>query len=98
MTLCVRLILESVSRSGSLLLFKDGKTFDAYLTKEALTELCLDAWRQAIADAACLFKQAMIAAYVLIGGGGERRLQRSFDRGAAQSRRDLSSECFVGSA
>ncbi len=57
-----------------LLPFKNNKPFEAFLTKEALDELGIDQWRQAVAEAATLLKRAMLADYVLLGGGGVENL------------------------
>jgi polyphosphate glucokinase len=57
-----------------LLPFKNGKPFEAFLTKEALGELGIDEWRQAVAEAASLLKRAILADYVLLGGGGVEQL------------------------
>jgi polyphosphate glucokinase len=53
-----------------LLPFKEGKPFDAFLTKEAREKLGVDRWRREVAEAVSLLKEAMLADYVLIGGGG----------------------------
>jgi predicted NBD/HSP70 family sugar kinase len=59
-----------------LLPYKDGKKFDAFLTKEALDRIGLDEWRKAAAEAAALFKDATIADYVLLGGSGAERFDK----------------------
>lgn len=56
--------------------FKDGKAFDEYLTKEALDHIGLDAWRRAVAEAATLLKNAMLADYVLLGGSGAEKFDK----------------------
>jgi len=53
--------------------FKENKSFDDFLTKEALEEIGLDAWREAVAQAASLLKKAMLADYVLLGGSGAEK-------------------------
>ena len=58
-----------------LLPFKNDKSFAAFLTNDAREELGLDAWREAVIEAASLLKQAMLADYVLIGGGGVEDLE-----------------------
>jgi predicted NBD/HSP70 family sugar kinase len=55
--------------SLGLLPFKDGKPFEAFLTKDAQQEIGLAAWREHVAEAAVLLKRAVQADYVLIGGG-----------------------------
>ncbi len=53
-----------------LLPFKNGKRFEDFLTKKARKRIGLTAWRKAVAEAADLFRQAMLADYVLLGGSG----------------------------
>lgn len=53
-----------------LLPFKNGKRFEDYLTKKARKRIGLAAWRRAVAEAAMLFRDAMLADYVLLGGSG----------------------------
>jgi predicted NBD/HSP70 family sugar kinase len=55
--------------SLGLLPFKDGKPFEAFLTKDAQKEIGLAARREHVAEAAQLLKRAVQADYVLIGGG-----------------------------
>lgn len=57
-----------------LLPFKDNKPFEQFLRKAAMSELGLEPWRRAVAEAASLLKSATIADYVLIGGGGVEEL------------------------
>ena len=56
--------------------FKDGKAFDDYLTKEAIERIGLEAWREAVGEAAALLKNAMLADYVLLGGSGAERFDK----------------------
>lgn len=58
-----------------LLPFKDGKKFDEFLTKEALTRIGIEQWRDAAAEAAILLREAMLADYVLLGGSGAERFE-----------------------
>jgi hypothetical protein len=58
-----------------LLPFKDGKRFDEFLTKEGLEQIGLEQWREAVAETAALFKDAMLADYVLLGGSGAERFE-----------------------
>ena len=53
--------------------FKDGKAFDEFLAKDAIDEIGLEAWRQAVGEAATLLKNAMLADYVLLGGSGAEK-------------------------
>lgn len=58
-----------------LLPFKDGKRFEDFLTKKALERIGLRAWRAAVAKAAELMRQAMLADYVMLGGSGAERFE-----------------------
>jgi hypothetical protein len=50
--------------------YKNGRRFEDYLTKKARKRIGVAAWRRAVMDAAILFKDAMLADYVLLGGSG----------------------------
>jgi polyphosphate glucokinase len=55
--------------------FKEGKSFNEFLAKKALEESGLEKWREAVAEAAPLLQRAMLADYVLLGGGGVENLE-----------------------
>lgn len=57
-----------------ILPFKENKRFEDYLTKGALEAIGVDQWRAAVAEAAVLLKNAVLADYVLIGGGSTEKL------------------------
>jgi predicted NBD/HSP70 family sugar kinase len=72
--------------------FKENKSFDDFLTKEALEEIGLDAWREAVAQAASLLKKAMLADYVLLGGSGAEK----FDEVPEGCRRGGNQNAYFG--
>jgi polyphosphate glucokinase len=53
-----------------LMPYKNGKRFEDFLTKKARKRIGTAAWRRAVAKAASLFREAMLADYVLLGGSG----------------------------
>src|SRR5262245_49156472 len=57
-----------------ILPFKENKCFEDFLTKEALAAMGLENWRSAVAETATLLKRAVLADYVLIGGGSVDKL------------------------
>ena len=55
--------------------FRDGGTFDSFLSSQGLTEHGAKRWREAASEAGQTLKRAFVADYVVFGGGNARKLK-----------------------
>jgi polyphosphate glucokinase len=60
----------------SRLPYRDGGSFGDFLGQRGLDRLGLDAWRSEVAAAVTLLREALVADYVILGGGNVARLTR----------------------
>jgi polyphosphate glucokinase len=56
--------------------YRKGQTFEDYLGKRGLDRLGKKKWRQAVADVTTRLQEALVADYVVIGGGNAKHLKR----------------------
>jgi polyphosphate glucokinase len=56
--------------------YKKGRTFEDYVGLRGLRRLGKKKWRKAVADVVSRLKNALVADYVVIGGGNSRNLER----------------------
>jgi polyphosphate glucokinase len=56
--------------------YRKGRTFEDYLGIRGLNRLGKKKWRRAIADVVMRLKAAMVADYVVLGGGNAKRITR----------------------
>jgi hypothetical protein len=55
--------------------YRKGRTFEDYVGLRGLERLGKNKWRRAVADIAGRLKAAMVADYVVLGGGNARRIR-----------------------
>ena len=55
--------------------YRKGRTFEDYVGLRGLDRLGKKKWRRAVADVVARLKAAMVADYVVLGGGNARRLR-----------------------
>lgn len=61
--------------------YKKGRTFEDYIGRRGLEQLGKKKWRRAVADVVSRLRAALVADYVVLGGGNAKKLQ-SLPKGA----------------
>ena len=56
--------------------YRKGRTFEDYVGLRGLERLGKKKWRRAVADVVARLKAAMVADYVVLGGGNAKRIRR----------------------
>ncbi len=56
--------------------YKKGRTFEDYVGRRGLESHGKKKWRQSVADVVMRLKAALVADYVVLGGGNAKKLQR----------------------
>lgn len=72
--------------------YKKGRTFEDYLGQRGLTRVGRKKWQAAVEDVAARLKAALVADYVVLGGGNAKQL----DRLPPGARLGDNSHAFVG--
>lgn len=72
--------------------YKKGKTFEDYVGSRGLKRLGKKKWQKAVDDVAARLKAALVADYVVLGGGNARKL----DKLPAGTRLGDNSHAFLG--
>ena len=55
--------------------YKKGRTFEDYVGRRGLKRLGKKKWQRAVEDVVCRLKAALVADYVVLGGGNAKKLQ-----------------------
>ncbi|MHB1034982.1 MAG: ROK family protein [Pirellulales bacterium] len=72
--------------------YRKGRTFEDYLGLRGIEQFGKRKWRRAVADVVARLKAAMVADYVVLGGGNAKRIRRL----PADTRRGDNRNAFVG--
>lgn len=56
--------------------YRKGRTFEDYVGLRGLKRLGPKKWRSAVDDVACRLQAAIVADYIVLGGGNSRRLKK----------------------